>query len=121
VDPQRGERDVGSDPPGDAGRSRRPCRPCDSDLPDAAGGLRVAFKLALRQAEGLLLAVVALLGCEITVPDHTTGSRRAARIESITRGPLPRGPLHVLTDSTGLKGYGAGQWPTEKYPRSRRT
>ena len=51
--------------------------------------LRAAFKLALRQAEGLMLSVVELLGCELAVPDHTTVSRRSARLESITRGPLP--------------------------------
>ncbi len=77
--------------------------------------LRAAFKLALRQAEGLMLSVVELLGCELAVPDHTTVSRRAARLESITRGPL-----HVLIDSTGLKVYGAGQWQAEKHGRSRR-
>jgi hypothetical protein len=38
--------------------------------------LRAAFKLALRQAEGLMLSVVELLGCELAVPDHTTLSRR---------------------------------------------
>jgi hypothetical protein len=43
-----------------------------------------------------------------------------ARLESITRGPLPRGPLHVLIDSTGLKVYGAGQWLSEKHMHSRR-
>ena len=48
--------------------------------------LRAAFKLALRQAEGLMVSVVELLGCELTVPDHTTVSRRAARLESITAG-----------------------------------
>ena len=53
--------------------------------------LRAAYKLALRQAEGLMLSVVELLGYELAVPDHTTVSRRAARLESITRGPLPRG------------------------------
>ena len=63
--------------------------------------LRAAFKLALRQAEGLMSSIVDLLGCELAVPDHTTVSRRSARLESITRGPLPRGPLHVLIDSTG--------------------
>ena len=83
--------------------------------------LRAAFKLALRQAEGLMLSVVQLLGCELAVPDHTTLSRRAARLQSITRGPLPRGSLHVLIDSTGLKVYGAGQWQTEKHGLSRRT
>ena len=86
----------------------------------ACGVRRAAFKLALRQAEGLLSSLVELLGCGLAVPDHTTVSRRAARLESITRGPLPRGPLHVLIDSTGLKVYGAGQWQAEKHGRSRR-
>ena len=51
----------------------------------------------------------------IAVPDHTTVSRRAARLGLITCGPLPRGPLPVLIDSTGLKVYGAGQWQAEKH------
>jgi hypothetical protein len=82
--------------------------------------LRAAFKLPLRQAEGLMVSVVELLGCELAVPDHTTVSRRAAKLTSIERDPLPRGPLHVLIDSTGLKVYGAGEWQTEKHGRSRR-
>ena len=45
--------------------------------------LRAAFELALRQAEGLMLSVVELLGCELTAPDHMTVGRRAARLESI--------------------------------------
>lgn len=68
-----------------------------------------------------MLSVVELLDCELAGPDHTTVRRRAARLESITLGPLPRGPLHVLIDSTGSKVYGAGQWQTEKHGRSRRT
>ena len=48
--------------------------------------LRAAFKLALRQAEGLMLSVVELLGRELAVPDHTTVSRQAARLESIPFG-----------------------------------
>ena len=50
--------------------------------------LRAAFKRALSQAEGLMLSVVELLGCALAVPDHTTVSRRAVRLESITCGPL---------------------------------
>ena len=65
--------------------------------------LRAAFKLALRQAEGLMMSFVELLGRELAVPDHTTVSRRAIRLASITRQTLPEGPLHVLIDSTGLK------------------
>ena len=56
----------------------------------------------------------------IAVPGHATVSRRAARLESITCGPLPRGPLPVLIDSTGLKVYGAGQWQAEKHGYTRR-
>ena len=82
--------------------------------------LRAAFKLALRQAEGLMSLIVELLGCELAAPDHSTVSRRSARLESITRGPLPEGPLHVLIDSTGLKVFGAGQWQVEKHGYARR-
>ena len=64
--------------------------------------------------------VVELLGCELVVPDHTTLSRRSARLKSITRGPLPRGPLHILINSTGLKVFGAGQWLSEKHMHSMR-
>ena len=83
--------------------------------------LRTAFKLALRQAEGLMMSVVELLGRELAVPDHTTVSRRAIKRASITRQTLPEGPLHVLIDSTGLKIFGAGGWLTDKHgQRARR-
>ncbi len=68
----------------------------------------------------MLASVVELLGCELAVPDHTTVSRRSAKLTSIKRDSLPRGPLHVLIDSTGLKEYSAGQWQAEKHGRSRR-
>jgi hypothetical protein len=84
--------------------------------------LRAAFKLPLRQAEGLMLSVVEMLGIELGVPDHSTVSRRSARLESIARDSLPSGPLHVLIDSTGLKVFGAGEWLADKHGRrSRRT
>lgn len=82
--------------------------------------LRTAFKLPLRQAEGLLTSVVAFLGCELAVPDHTTVSRRAIKLTSIARAALPEGPLHVVIDSTGLKVYGAGQWLAERHGRRAR-
>ena len=83
--------------------------------------LRTAFKLALRQAEGLMMSVVELLGRELAVPDHTTVSRRAIKRAPITRQTLPEGPLHVLLDSTGLKIFGAGEWLADKHgQRARR-
>src|SRR5450631_1476296 len=83
--------------------------------------LRTAFKLPLRQAEGLMTSVVELLGCELAVPDHTTVSRRAIKLPSIARAALSEGPLHVGMDSIGLKIYGAGEWMANKHgQRTRR-
>src|SRR3954452_11817370 len=89
--------------------------------------LRAVFRLAHRQAEGLLGSVVDLLGLALRVPDHTTLSRRAATLEV----PRPRRsggdaggeaePVHLLVDSTGLKLCGAGEWLVEKHgTRTRR-
>src|SRR3954470_13766443 len=90
--------------------------------------LRAVFRLAYRQAEGLLGSVVGLLGLALRVPDHTTLSRRAATLEV----PRPRrsggdaggkaAPMHLLVDSTGLKLCGAGEWLVEKHgTRTRRS
>jgi len=79
------------------------------------------FRLAYRQAEGLLGSVVGLLGLSLRVPDHTTWSRRAATLDV----PRPRTgstgagadsePMHMLVDSTGLKLCGKGEWLLEKH------
>ena len=78
--------------------------------------LRAVFRLALRQTEGLISSIIALLGLELAVPDHTTMSRRAETLQI----PRPRphcggSPLHLLVDSTGLKLCGAGEWLHEKH------
>ena len=78
--------------------------------------LRAAFRLALRQTEGLIGSIISLLGLDLAVPDHSTLSRRAATLE-VPR-PQPRRasePLHLLVDSTGLKLCGAGEWLVEKH------
>jgi hypothetical protein len=84
--------------------------------------LRTAFKLALRQIEGLMTSVLSLMGLTISAPDHTTVSRRAVTLPVIQATSVPHGPLHVLIDSTGLQVYGAGQWLEAKHgAKSRRT
>jgi hypothetical protein len=83
--------------------------------------LRVAFKLPLRQIEGLMTSVLLLMGLTISAPDHTTVSRRAVTLLVIQATSVPHGPLHVLIDSTGLQVYGAGQWLEAKHgAKSRR-
>src|SRR4051795_8855413 len=83
--------------------------------------LKAVFRLALRQTEGLIGSVMRLLGLALSVPDHTTLSRRAETLE----GPRPRSdsaaePVHLLVDSTGLKLCGPGEWLIEKHGTRRR-
>jgi hypothetical protein len=83
--------------------------------------LRAAFKLPLRQIEGLMTSVLSLMGLTISAPDHTTLSRRAVTLPVIQATSVPHGPLHILIDSTGLQVYGAGQWLEAKHgAKSRR-
>src|SRR3954447_12853326 len=83
--------------------------------------LKAVFRLALRQTEGLIGSGIRLLGLDLSVPDHTTLSRRAETLEV----PRPRSdsnaePVHLLVDSTGLKLCGAGEWLIEKHGTRRR-
>ncbi len=84
--------------------------------------LGMVFGLRLRQSEGFLSSVLALIGLDLPVPDHTTLSRRARTwMPTVERRAAPDAPLHVLVDGTGLKVYGAGQWLEEKHgAKSRR-
>jgi len=85
--------------------------------------LRLAFHLPLRQTEGLMASLFEWLDVALSVPDHSTLSRRAMNLASVSKGCcLPAGPVHLLIDSTGLKVYGAGEWLQEKHgARARRT
>src|SRR3954449_9870168 len=78
--------------------------------------LKAVFRLALRQTKGLIGSIIGLLGLDLSVPDHTTLSRRAETLEV----PRPRSgrnaePVHLLVDSTGLKLCGPGEWLVEKH------
>src|SRR3982751_6227342 len=112
-------------------RTGRGGRPEYSDLAILTGlTLKAVFRLALRQTEGLIGSIIGLLGLDLSVPDHTTLSRRAETLE-VPR-PKPRsdgagggaggdtGPMHLLVDSTGLKLCGAGEWLVEKHGTKRR-
>ncbi len=83
--------------------------------------LRLVFHLALRQAEGFARSVLALLGLDLAVPDHTTLSRRGQAFAG--RQPRVRagtGPVHLVLDSTGLELFGQGEWCAAKHGRLRR-
>jgi IS5 family transposase len=80
--------------------------------------LRAVFRLAFRQAEGLIGSVIGLLGLDLPIPDHTTLCRRAEMLEVPRRQSASNRdgePVHLLVDSTGLKLCGAGEWLQERH------
>lgn len=68
----------------------------------AALTVRAVYRLALRQAEGLVGSAFALLGLALPVPDHTTLSRRGRTLRLDRHTSAGRG-LDLAIDSTGLR------------------
>lgn len=83
--------------------------------------LRAVYKLALRQAQGFLHSLKAMLGLTIPVPHYSTLSRRAADlvVADLERGPRD-GPLHLAIDPTGLKLFGEGEWKMRQPGKGKR-
>src|SRR3712207_6712962 len=83
--------------------------------------LRLVFHLALRQPEGFAASVLRLLGQALRVPAHPRLSRRGRGFAGRQPNVVPRGPMHLVIDSTGLKRFGRGEWDEEKHGRARRS
>jgi len=65
--------------------------------------LRAVFLLALRQTEGLIGSIIALLGLDLAVPDHSTLSRLTETLEvPRSRSRRDGEPMDLLVDSRGL-------------------
>ena len=106
---------------GDAPRPRRRKpgrqRKYSNHAIETAVTLGMVFHLSSRQSEGLLRSLFALMKLDNDVPDHTTISRRKAKL-----GKVPfyqdkqKTPLHILIDSSGLAVH-AGQ--LRRAPKSR--
>ena len=77
--------------------------------------LRLLFHLPLRQTEGFLHSLFAMMGLELASPDHTTLSRRGQHLD-LTRARVLTGKgLHLIVDSTGLSIVGEGEWARAKH------
>ena len=82
--------------------------------------LGVVFGLASRQTEGFLRSRLTLLNLDNDVPDHSTISRRKARlgkVASYERRTVK--PVHLRIDSSGLSVH-VGQWRTPPKARDYR-
>lgn len=77
--------------------------------------LRLVFHQPLRQTEGLVGSLFDLMGLDLSVPDHSTLSRRGGGLERLRRAPSAKDNLDLVVDSTGLKVYGPGEWQRERF------
>jgi hypothetical protein len=92
-----------------------------SDLAiETALTLRAVLRLALRQSEGLIGSIMRLLEIDLSVPDHTTLSRRACGLSVCKPARIGTADVQLIVDSTGLKLRGAGEWLFEKHGTTKR-
>jgi len=77
--------------------------------------LRLLLHLPLRQTEGFLVSIFELMDLHLDVPDHTTLSRRGARLVLPLRAPRDSGSMDLVIDSSGLAIFGEGEWAAAKH------
>ena len=104
------------------GTGKRGGPPIYSDVAIETGlALRLVLHQPLCQTEGAMRSIVALLGLDLPIPDHTTFSRRGGGLRVLPQRVERTEPLDLLIDSTGVKIYGEGEWLNQKHGiRSRR-
>ena len=73
--------------------------------------LRTAYRLGLRQTQGLMGSIGTLMGLDIRVPDFSTLSGRANGL-SIAQAMRQAGsvPAHLVVDSTGWSSRASATW-----------
>ena len=81
--------------------------------------LKEVFHLTNRSVEGFVRSLFGMMNIPLSVPDHSTLSKRGKTLKV----KLPRkakGGLNLVLDSTGLKIYGEGEWKVRKHGYSKR-
>ena len=85
--------------------------------------LRIIYNKGLRQTEGFMLSLVELMHLDITIPDHTTISRRSQTLIITKKNTIPPNAgekMVVILDSTGLKVVGEKEWMNYKHGTKQR-
>jgi len=83
--------------------------------------LRQVFGLALRQTQGFLRSLAAMLGLDVSIPHYSTLSRRAESLEVCVQSVKHQSSLLCLViDSTGLKVFGEGEWKVRAHGAGKR-
>src|SRR5262245_4198673 len=77
--------------------------------------IQAIYGLAGRQTQGFLQSVFELMKLNLTVPDHSTLSRRRRQLEITLPVKYLSNSLHLVVDSTGVKVYGEGEWKVRQH------
>lgn len=77
--------------------------------------LRLVIHLPLRQTEGFVRSMLAVMRAGLDAPDHTTLSRRSQWLKVAVHNIPVKEPLHLIVDSTGLSVVGEGEWAAAKH------
>jgi hypothetical protein len=81
--------------------------------------VKSVFHLPNRATEGFVRSVFARQGWRLSVPDHTTLSRRGKDL-AVRLPKKASGHMDIVMDSTGLKIYGEGEWKVRAHGKSKR-
>lgn len=82
--------------------------------------IREVFKLPLRQTEGLLNSISAMMNVELQIPDFSSIAKRSGSLPRLVLNKALKPGSQVIVDSTGLKVYGHDEWHQEKHKVSPR-
>ena len=78
--------------------------------------IRNVFALPLRQTQGFVMSIMALVGLVLPVPCYSTLSRRQSGLQvKLPRKQKSGEGIHVVVDATGIQVFGHGEWFLRKY------
>ena len=77
--------------------------------------IKQVMHLKLRQTEGFVESLFAILKVVKSVPDYSTLCRRAGKLKIDLKVVKQGDNITIIVDSTGLKVYGEGEWKVRKF------
>lgn len=77
--------------------------------------IKQVMHLKLRQTEGFVESLFAILKVIKSVPDYSTLCRRAGKLKIDLKVVKQGDNITIIVDSTGLKVYGEGEWKVRKF------
>lgn len=87
---------------------------------ETMAAVQAVFSLPGRQTQGFLESIFELMKLDLSVPDHSTLSRRRARLGIEMPIEKNNKARHLVVDSTGVKVYGEREWKVRQHGWSKR-